>query len=454
VEGYDIPFDQVEGNGLKRTVAIWLAVGIAILAGGVGYASLIEESREIPDVELAAVDRGTIVRTVAATGTLNAVGLVQVGSAVSGRILSLNADFNSVIHQDQVVAQIAPEGFAARVAEATAQRDVAASGIAAAKAQLARARADAENERATRQVLGAKVRSAQSVTDQARREYQRASASGRADYVAVAERERVNSAFDQAQAALAAAQAEERAQATVIQGAEASVSAAEAQVLVAEATLQQRVAALAQAQVDLDQTVIRSPIDGVVIERNVDVGQTVAASLEAPVLFTIARDLRRLQVETFVDEADIGAVQPGQSVSFKVAAFPVMEFSGTVTQVRKAPQVIQNVVSYVVVITASNDTLQLYPGMTATVDIKVTEHRDVLRVPSAALRFRPTPAGATPRRSGQGEVYVLGINGTYTAVPVTTGIVDTAFTEITGGTLTEGQQVVVGRRAAPGRAGT
>ena len=127
---------------MKRAFAIWLAIGgIAVLAGGVGYASLIEDQREIPDVELATVDRGTIVRTIAATGTLNAVGLVQVGSAVSGRILSLDADFNSMVHQDQVVAQIAPEGFAARVAEATAQRDVAASGISAAKAQLARARA-------------------------------------------------------------------------------------------------------------------------------------------------------------------------------------------------------------------------------------------------------------------------------------------------------------------------
>ena len=195
---------------MRRTVAIWLAIGgIAVLAGGVGYASLIEELREIPDVELATVDRGTIVRTIAATGRSTPLGWFRLDRPVSGRILSLNADFNSVVHQDQVVAQIAPEGFAARVAEATAQRDVAASGIAAAKAQLARARADAENERATRQVLGAKVRSAQSVTDQAKRELQRASASGRADYVAVAERERVNSAFDQAQAALAATTAEE-----------------------------------------------------------------------------------------------------------------------------------------------------------------------------------------------------------------------------------------------------
>ena len=165
--------------------------------------------------------------------------------------------------------------------------------------------------------------------------------------------------------------------------------------------------------------------------------------------------LSRLQVETFVDEADIGAVQPGQSVTFSVAAFPGKEFSGTVTQVRKAPQVIQNVVTYVVVITAGNDTLQLYPGMTATVDIKVTEHSDVLRVPSAALRFRPAPATASPRRGkGQGEVYVLDGKGTFTPVPVTIGITDTAFTEISGGTLIEGQQVIVGRRASASGAGT
>ncbi|EWY40380.1 hemolysin secretion protein D [Skermanella stibiiresistens SB22] len=443
-----------------------MAVGAVLLAGGVGgYAALNEDRQDIPNVDLAMVDRGTIVRTISATGTLNAVGLVQVGSAVSGRIQSLSADFNSVVTSNQVVAQIDPEGFAAKVAEATAVRDVAASGIAAATAQLARARAEAQNARATQEVLRAKVLSARSVADQARRDQQRAFATGRADYVAAAERERAAATSDQAQAALAAAQAEEAAQATVILGADASVGEAEADVLVAKATHQQREAALAQARVDLDRTTIRSPIDGVVIERAVDVGQTVAASLEAPVLYTIARDLRRLQVETFVDEADIGAVQPGQSVTFGVSAFPGQQFGGTVAQVRKAPQVIQNVVTYVVIITAANDALQLYPGMTATVDIKVTEQPDVLRVPSAALRFRPAPteppsahmaarvAGRSrPARStgGQGEVYVMDKSGSFVAVPVSTGIADLAFTQITGGNLTEGQQVVVGRRAGAG----
>ncbi|WP_158044602.1 efflux RND transporter periplasmic adaptor subunit [Skermanella pratensis] len=446
---------------MGRVVALWIAVGAAVLAGGVGgYAALDEDRHDIPDVELATVDRGTIVRTISATGTLNAVGLVQVGSAVSGRIQSLAADFNSIVSRDQTVAQIDPEGFAAEVAEATAERDVAASGIAAATAKLARARAEAENARATEQVLKARALSARSVADQAGRDRQRAFASGRADFVATAERERAASALDQARAALAAAEAEELAQATVIQGAEASVGEAEAEVLVARATLRQREAALAQAQVDLDRTTIRSPIDGVVIERNVDVGQTVAASLEAPVLYTIARDLRRLQVETFVDETDIGAVQPGQSVSFTVSAFPGRQFGGTVSQVRKAPQVIQNVVTYVVIITAANDALQLYPGMTATVDIRVTEQQDALRVPSAALRFRPAPAGPPPRPAAggpraprpadRGEVYVLDKSGTFTAVPVSTGIADLGFTQITGGNLSEGQQVVVGRRAGAG----
>lgn len=445
---------------MGRAVVLWIAVGAAVLAGAVGgYAALDEDRHDIPDVELAAVDRGTIVRTISATGTLNAVGLVQVGSAVSGRVQSLDADFNSTVTRDQTVAQIDPAGFAAKVAEATAQRDVAASGIAAATAKLARARAEAENARAARQVLKAKALSAQSVAEQARRDHRRAFASGRADFVAVAERERAASALDQAQAGLAAAQAEEAAQETVIQGADASVSEAEAEVLVARATLAQREAALAQSRVDLDRTTIRSPIDGVVIERNVDVGQTVAASLEAPVLYTIARDLRRLQVETFVDEADIGAVQPGQSVGFTVSAFPGERFDGTVSQVRKAPQVIQNVVTYVVIITAANDSLQLYPGMTATVDIRVTEQRDALRVPSAALRFRPAPAEPGSRPAGQprsprpadrGEVYVLDKAGTFTAVPVSTGIADLGFTQITGGNLSEGQQVVVGRRAGAG----
>ena len=175
---------------MGRAVVLWIAVGAAVLAGAVGgYAALDEDRHDIPDVELAAVDRGTIVRTISATGTLNAVGLVQVGSAVSGRVQSLDADFNSTVTRDQTVAQIDPAGFAAKVAEATAQRDVAASGIAAATAKLVRARAEAENARAARQVLKAKALSAQSVAEQARRDHRRAFASGRADFVAVAERE-------------------------------------------------------------------------------------------------------------------------------------------------------------------------------------------------------------------------------------------------------------------------
>jgi HlyD family secretion protein len=215
-----------------------------------------------------------------------------------------------------------------------------------------------------------------------------------------------------------------------------------------QAQVQQFAAALAQAQVDLDHTYIRAPVDGVVVARHFDVGQTVAASLQAPDIFDIAQDLKKMQVDTNVSEADIGRVCVGQPATFTVDAYPSQVFQGTVTSIRQAPINVQNVITYDAVIAAANPDLKLLPGMTANVKVLVDRHDDVLQVPNAALRFKP--ATDTRRdvvhaagKSSDPVIWVLGKGGNLRAVPVKLGLSDGSFTEITSGDLKPGDQVVV-----------
>jgi HlyD family secretion protein len=232
----------------------------------------------------------------------------------------------------------------------------------------------------------------------------------------------------------------------------------------AKAQVVQNEAALRQAQVDLDRTFIRAPVDGVVVGRNVDMGQTVAASLQAPTLFTIAQDLRNMQVDTNVDEADVGRVKLGQAVTFTVDSFPGRTFSGEVVQIRKAPLVVQNVVTYDVVVTARNPEQRLLPGMTANVRIVIEQKENVMQVPNAALRFRPPgveaaererparPSGGGPSRAGgapAGRVWIVGTDGKPAAVQLQLGIGDGTYTEVAKGEIKEGEQVIVGL-AVPG----
>jgi HlyD family secretion protein len=213
----------------------------------------------------------------------------------------------------------------------------------------------------------------------------------------------------------------------------------------AEAQVRQAAASLAQAQADLDHTYIRAPVDGVVVARHIDVGQTVAASLQAPTLFEIAEDLTKMQVDTNVSEADVGRLRAGMPAVFTVDAYPGRNFEGVVTSIRKAPINVQNVITYDVVISVANPDLNLFPGMTANVKIRVEDHPDVLRVSNAALRFRPdespraTRAGAAARQ----VVWVLDQNDKPAAVPVTLGLTDGINTEVTGGELRQGDPVIV-----------
>jgi HlyD family secretion protein len=279
------------------------------------------------------VDRGDVAEVVGATGVLQAVVTVQVGSQVSGTISHLFADFNSTVTKGQVIAKLEPSVFLARVSQA--------------EANLAAARANVDKS--------------QAAIDDARQKYYRARELARDDLVPASD----------------------------LESAKATYQEAVAQNRASQAAVEQAEASLNQARVDLDHTVITAPIDGVVLARNVDIGQTVAASFQAPVLFVIANDLRHMQVNASVDEADVGRVHPGEEVTFGVDAFPEEVFAGRVEQVRLQPVTTQNVVTYNTIISVDNESGKLMPGMTATVSVIVRREESALRVPSAALRFRP-----------------------------------------------------------------
>ncbi len=338
-----------------RRRLLWLLPVPIVLLGFV----LLRGRGEATQFITAVVDRGDVIEVVGATGALEAVTTVQIGSQVSGTILSLNADFNSIVKKGQVIARLDPSILEARLGQAQAN-------LLAAKANVERARSTVEDMR---------------------QKYERAKELAGQRLLPATELETAKANFDGAVATLKANEAAES----------------------------QSLANLNQARVDLSHTVIDTPIDGVVISRNVDVGQTVAASFQAPVLFVIANDLARMRVNASVDEADVGRVREGQDVTFHVDAFPEREFQGLVEQVRLNPTTVSNVVSYNTIVAVDNRDLLLRPGMTATVSIVVRKAENALRLPASALRFRPEgyqrPTGgtgggatpATPRVPGGGE---------------------------------------------------
>ena len=374
---------------------------IVIAAIAVAYLFFFRSGKPAARYVTAAVTRGSVVRTVVATGTVNPVTTVQVGSYVSGPIQAIYADFNSTVKAGELIAKIDPRPFAVKVAEASAA-------LANAKAQLAKDQADMEYKHITaerdRKLRTEKVIS-QDALDSARTAYLQA----------------------------------------------------RAQVDLDRASIQQQQATLHEAQVNLGYTDIVSPVDGTVVSRNVDVGQTVAASFQTPTLFLIARDLTRMQVDTNVSESDIGNVRGGEHAEFHVDAFPDRAFAGTVGQVRQAPITVQNVVTYDVVIEVANPELLLKPGMTADVTIVTARRDDVTRVPIEALRFSPkldgesespvsgngTSPGAAPQiaDSTRARVYILR-HGTLEAVPIKTGLSDGTWVQLLEGRLAPGDKVV------------
>jgi HlyD family secretion protein len=334
---------------VSRNIKLLLGlVALALLVGGTWWWTAGRKD-DVPKFRTAKIERGPITATVSSTGTVNAVTSVQVGSQVSGQIKELFVDFNSPVKQGMLIARIDPETFQYRVRQAEA--DLEAARAAVGRAQVALIIADRDLKRSKELVAR--------------------------NFVSPADLDKAQSTYD----------------------------LADAELKTAKAVVEQRNAALASARVDLSRTEIRAPVDGVVIKRTVDVGQTVAASLQAPELFVIAKDLRDMQVETSIDEADVGRIRVGQRATFSVDAFPGRPFAGEVMTVRKAAQNVQNVVTYIAIISANNDRGELLPGMTANVRITTDTRESVLKVPNSALRFRPpgeapADAKATADKSG------------------------------------------------------
>ncbi|WP_372620123.1 efflux RND transporter periplasmic adaptor subunit [Falsiroseomonas sp.] len=346
-----------------------------------------------PQLRLAETDRGPITSVVAATGTVNPVLSVQVGSQLSGQIRELFADFNTRVTAGQPVARLDTRTIEARQAAAAADRDSADAAVLVARAQAERAAAELGS--ATAQLTAARARadSADAQARDAEAELRRATELRARGVNAERDLSRAQFAAERMRADAAAARAAAAQQEAALAGAEAAIRTAQAQVAAAEAAAAQRAAQLRQVEVDLANATIRAPIDGVVISRSVDIGQTVAASLQAPVIFMIAASLDEMEVWATVDEGDIGRIRAGQEVSFTVAAHPGVDLRGSVKEIRLAPTTVQNVVTYTVVVSAPNHGGRMLPGMTATLRIVTDQRAAALRVPNAALRWRP-PGGS------------------------------------------------------------
>jgi HlyD family secretion protein len=358
---------------------------------------------------LAKIEAGPLVTAVSTTGTVNAVTTVTVGSQLSGQIKELMADFNSEVKAGQLIARLDQDQLIARKSQAEADLAASKAQVLQQKAAAERAKADVENGRAAINNARAGVNRAEVALKDAERENKRKQELLPKGVVTQADADKAQAALDTARAQLVSARAQLEQAEAALAASQALARVAEAQIASAEATVAQREAALQQVRVDIDRSEIRSPIDGVVVQRSVDVGQTVAASLQAPTLFTIAEDLRRMEVYASVDEADIGRVRVGQEVTFTVTSYPADTFRGEVKQIRLAPQTVSNVVTYVVVIAADNSQRKLLPGMTATARIVTDTRENAIKIPNAALRWRPAgaPAEGAPRGAGG----VLGVPG-------------------------------------------
>jgi HlyD family secretion protein len=396
----------------------------------------------------ATVDRADIQSSITTTGSCNAVVTVQVGSQVSGNILAIYADFNSTVKKGQLVARIDPAIFQARVDQLSATVSGATAAIVTARAQVKKAEVDIANAQANIAAQKANVIKAQSAVADAKSKNARRIELVKQGVIAQEDADTAQATYDQAVASLDAANAEVHAAETAANAALAQREVTQTQLAGAETQVQQAIASLKQAQLDLAHTEIRAPVDGIVVARNMDVGQTVAASFQAPTIFLIAQDLTKIQVDTNVDESDVGPVREGQRADFTVDAYPGLVFPGVVSQIRQSPIKVQNVVTYDVVVKVANPDLKLFPGMTANVKIVTGGAQGALRLPMAALRYRPANAPRTSSSGGKGQsVYVLQ-NGRAVPARVTLGINDGRFIQGLSG-LTEGQQVVLTSTAKP-----
>ncbi len=389
----------------------WIILGVIlalIIGGGISVNAYIRDKKVSVKYRTDIVKRGDILSVVTATGTINPVITVQVGSQVSGIIEKIFADFNTIVKAGQVIAQIDPVPFQTKVEQAKANLSVAEASVYAARANIVKAEVAVEDAQRTLKRLEELLQN---------------------KVVSQAEKDTAQANYDSAVAQL---------------------EANKAQYELAMAQLDQTKAALKSSELDLSHTIITSPVGGIVLSRNVDVGQTVISSFQSLTMFLIAQDLTKMEVHGNVSESDIGMVAVGEDATFYVDAYPTTAFNGKVTQVRNSPIVIQNVVTYDVVIGVENIDLKLKPGMTANVSISVAHKENVIKIPNAAVRFKPVATAhieETPEEKGlhnKHHIYNYGSDGKIKAIPVELGISDDNFIELIKGDLKEGDKVIVG----------
>jgi HlyD family secretion protein len=433
----------------RRSVRLYaLAVILVVLAGGVYF--LRGETTSLPRYELVSVDKGTIVSTVAASGTIRPETTITVFAPAQGQIVEVLPADKTDVKVGQVLARLNPDAMATKFEMAKADAEAADAAVAVARAEVEHARLEADNAHAAMEVARADVDRAALTLADAGRDLKRTRALAKTGDAATVESERATSAYDAAGSGVASVKAKLTAAQAAFAAAQAQAQVAAAQLKSALATAASRQAAMDQAKLDLDHMSIRAPIDGTVIARNAAVGQVVDVGGKQTPLFTLASDLHHMQVHTSVDEADVGRIAPGQPATFTFDAFPDQTFTGTVLAIQPMPQENQTVVSYDAVIAAENPDLKLLPGMTAEVRIETARRENVLKVPNAALRFRPASVesgrGTEEPHPGVGspsQVWVVGPNGAPKAVAIGTGITDGTYTEVVSGDLAAGNSVIV-----------
>jgi len=424
-----------------------IAAVFSLLLGGAA-----ESETEAPPIRFASVERGNIEQTVTVTGTLKPVETVEVGSQLSGQISRLYVDFNDTVRVNQPLAQIDPRTFQAKVDEARAELAMATANVTLEEAKLDRATIELKNARDNKAILAAKLESAQAVKNAAAKTLERKLALESRQVIAAA-------TLEDAQTDLVSKTAQQREAEILVglntysvEGSQADVRRIQAELEQARAAVPLKEASLRAAQADLDRTVIRSPIDGVIVGRFVNQGQTLAVGLESRTTFSVAHRLEDMEIHARVDETDIGRIAPGQKAHFTVDAYPGRLFEAAVRQVRKAPQIDQNVVTYTVVLSAPNHDGALLPGMTALVKVVINRQENVLTIPLAALRFRPADlAHDTPIPPGSPGIWVRNGGASVRHVAVSVGSVGAEQVGVNGGEIAEGDQVAVGQAIRPTR---
>ena len=427
------------------------AVLVSVLMAALGY--FYDQGSVAPTFITAAVERGNISTQVRASGTVEAVVTVDVSSQLSGRVADVFVNFNDHVTAGQPIAQLDQETFIARVNEARASLRVAKATVQLQQAAFERSKIAVENAQTAEKLAEAQSTSIKAKQDEFERDLQRKIKLVHTGAATEQELTRAQAQRDAGSADLRASLEQIRMRIEAIEIAKAEQQMAEANQENAQAVVEQRQAALEQAQADLDRTVVRAPIDGTILKRDVNSGQTVAVSLEAKTLFKIAKDMRQMEVHGKIDEADVGQLRVGQTAEFTVDAYPNRTFSGRVLQIRRSPEVAQDVVTYTTIISAPNPDLLLLPGMTAQLRILVNDTGNVLKIPNQALRFRPPDRNpnqsqaaahaATPLKE-TATVWVVNRDGQPSPAEVKLGASDDSSTAMLEGQLTEGQRVITG----------